>query len=133
MDHSFHLLVADRNRHVRELLRRELLEEGYSVELAKDSQEVMAILGGSRNPDLLILDLDIPNLAGVSMLESLLERKPALPVVIHTLEAESAGMPSLKDVAAWVEKSGDTDRLKRVIHDVLKKSYPQCFPPDDSP
>lgn len=127
MTHQFYILVADRNRHVRDLLRRELMAEGYTVELARDSREVMELLEGTRIPDLLILDLDIPNLEGISMLESLSARRPPLPVVVHSLAAES-GNPVLSPVAAaLVEKSGDTDHLKRVISNVLRKTYPGRF------
>ncbi|NLI34622.1 MAG: response regulator [Deltaproteobacteria bacterium] len=127
MNRQFHILVADRNRHVRELLRRELLVEGYSVQLAKDSEEVMAIIEGCRVPDLLILDPEIPNPSGISMLEMLSERIPPLPVVVHTLEADAGDSVSQNIVAAFIEKSGDTNKLKHLILQVLEEFYPHRF------
>lgn len=127
MSPQFHILVADRNRHVRELLRRELMADGYSVELARDSREVMVSLEGNRIPDLLILDLDIPNLEGVSMIESLSGRTPPVPVVVHSLADDCANPTLMKAAAALVEKSGDTDHLKRVIQKVLRRCYPNRF------
>ena len=35
------ILIADRNRHVRDFLRRELGAEGYQVEVARDGREVL--------------------------------------------------------------------------------------------
>lgn len=127
MTHQFHILVADRNRHVRELLRRELMADGYTVELARDSREVMVSLEGTRVPDLLILDLDIPNLEGVSMIESLSSRMPPVPVVVHSLADESANPSLMQAAAALVEKSGDMDHLKQVILKVLRRCYPNRF------
>jgi CheY-like chemotaxis protein len=124
MTRQFHILVADRNRHVRELLRRELMAEGYTVQLARDSREVMTCVEGTRIPDLLILDPDIPNLEGISMLESLSARRPPIPMVVHSLAAESGNLAPMPAAAALVEKSGDTDHLKRVIFQVLQKYYP---------
>lgn len=127
MTPQFHILVADRNRHVRELLRREFMADGYTVDLARDSREVMSSMEGSRVPDLLILDLDIPNLEGVSMIESLSSRTPPVPVVIHSLADESANPSIMQAAAALVAKSGDTDHLKRVILEVLQTCYPNRF------
>ncbi len=127
MSPQFHILVADRNRHVRELLRRELMADGYTVELARDSREVMVSLQGNRIPDLLILDLDIPNLEGVSVIESLSGRTPPVPVVVHSLADESANPSLMQAAVALVEKSGDTDHLKRVVQKVLRKCYPNRF------
>ena len=51
------ILIADRNRHVRDFLRRELHAEGYRIEVARDGREVLNHLQGHEPPDLLILDL----------------------------------------------------------------------------
>lgn len=103
------------------------MADGYTVELARDSREVMVSLEGTRVPDLLILDLDIPNLEGVSMIESLSSRMPPVPVVVHSLADESANPSLMQAAAALVEKSGDMDHLKQVILKVLRRCYPNRF------
>jgi CheY-like chemotaxis protein len=46
----FTILIADRNPNVRELLKRELVAEGYSVQLARSSREVLSCMDdASRN------------------------------------------------------------------------------------
>ena len=62
MANTCKILLADRNRHVRDLLRRELSAEGYVVEVARDGREVLERLNGDDPPHLLILDLEIPYL-----------------------------------------------------------------------
>jgi len=119
------ILIADRNRHVRELLRRELNAEGYRVELARDGREVVNRIAGEDPPDLLILDLELPYVDEVEVLARLAERQPPLPVVIHTFMPEAANHPAALQAAAFLEKKGDTDLLKAVVAKVLGKNCAQ--------
>lgn len=125
MAESPKILIADRNRHVREFLRRELNAEGYRVEVARDGREVLTSLEGDEPPDLLVLDLEIPYLDELEVLARLKERQPPLPVVIHTILPEAANHPALPRAAAFLEKKGDTDLLKAVVSEVLNKD---CSP-----
>ena len=85
---SCKILIADRNRHVREFLRRELSAEGYQVEVARDGREVLGRINGDDPPHLLILDLEIPYLDELEVWARLKDRQPPLPVVIHTFLPE---------------------------------------------
>jgi DNA-binding response OmpR family regulator len=124
MDSEFSILIADRNRHVRELLRRELTAEGYRVQTAKDGREVLVAVDGDSPPDLLVLDLDLPYVEGLNIMERLQNRTPPLPVVVHTFLTENTGELIAEQSAAFVEKSGDTDILKAAIEDMLQRFYP---------
>jgi DNA-binding response OmpR family regulator len=124
MSDRFFILVADRNRHVREFLHRELSAAGYRVEVAGDGREVLDILLRDHPPDLLILDLELPYPGGVHLLEELQARERLVPVVIHTFPTDAANHPAVQQVAAFVEKSGNTDHLKAVVEEVLERSYP---------
>ncbi|MBU1398308.1 MAG: response regulator, partial [Proteobacteria bacterium] len=55
------ILIADRNSNVREFLRREMMAEGYSVELAENGREVLKWAYHREPADLLILDPDLPD------------------------------------------------------------------------
>jgi DNA-binding response OmpR family regulator len=127
MDNEFLILIADRNRHVREFLRRELMIEGYRVQVAKDGREVLMITDGAEPPDLLILDLDVPYISGLTILDRLCENNPLLPVVIHAFLTEDSGSFNVQHAAALVEKSGNTDRLKIAVGEVLQRFYPHRF------
>jgi DNA-binding response OmpR family regulator len=121
------ILIADRNRHVREFLRRELGAEGYQVEVTGDGREVLNLLGSGAPPHLLILDLEIPHLDEMEILARLKDRRPPLPVVIHTFLPESATRRLVPLAAAFLEKQGDTDHLKAVVAEVLDRHYPRHF------
>lgn len=114
------ILIADRNRHVREFLCRELTAEGYQAEAARDGREVLEIINGQNPPVLLILDLELPFLMEMKVLETLQERLPALPVVIHHFHAESE--QPLPEAAAFLEKREDTHLLKEVVAELLGKN-----------
>ena len=88
MHKMFTILIADRNPHVRKLLERELRAEGYQVRLAENAREVFKWTFHHEPLHLIILDPDLPDAADVSILEKLLDRIPALPVVVHTYPSD---------------------------------------------
>jgi len=119
------ILIADRNRHVREFLRRELMAEGYQVEAARDGREVLEMVNGRDRPVLLILDLDLPYLTELKVLEHLQEQLPTLPVVIHSFLPESE--QHFPETATFLEKREDTNLLKEVVAELL--SHQNFSPP----
>ena len=115
------ILVADRNRHIREFLRRELTDQGYHVRLAKSGREVLKWIYSHEPFHLLILDPDLPDAKEVAILEELNDRIPALPVILHAYHFDSSS--HLKALKQWVfvEKVGDSiERLKEVISEMLR-------------
>jgi CheY-like chemotaxis protein len=122
---AFTILIADRNPNVRELLKRELVAEGYLVHLARSGREVLNFMDdASVSPDLVIIDPDLPDMGEFSLLEVMRRRNPDLPVVIHTFLAEYINHPIVLSSAAVVEKDGrHVDRLKDVVQEVLNKVY----------
>jgi len=128
MEKDFTILIADRNRHVREFLRRELMAEGYNVQLAKTGREVLNAVFNDERLDLLIIDMDLPDAKEMSVLEKVEDRIPTLPVVVHTFLEEYVNHQIRLSTTAFVEKEGSNiDRLKQVVLEVLRKSYPQRF------
>ena len=122
------ILIADRNRHVRDFLQRELSAEGYRVEVARDGREMLGRINGEDPPHLLILDLEIPYLDEPEVWSRLKDRQPALPVVIHTFLPEYPTNLTLPIAATFLEKKGDTDLLKTVVAEVIEKHYPEGVP-----
>jgi two-component system response regulator MprA len=116
------ILLTDRNRHVRELLRRELETEGYAVAVARDAQEILALLGCGDIPDLLILDLEIPFLTEANLLESLKNTYPSLPVIIHSFQPENPNEFLGTGAVAFLEKSEDPYQLKQTIAALVQKN-----------
>jgi DNA-binding NtrC family response regulator len=122
VEKEFKILVADRNQHVREFLKRELMAEGYRVRLAKNVQEVLKQVYHSETLDLLILDPDLPGTDKLALLKKLQNRIPALPVVVHTYLADYTDYTNELSKLAFVEKSGSSvESLKKMVHEILRK------------
>ncbi|MBW1744161.1 MAG: response regulator [Deltaproteobacteria bacterium] len=125
---GFCILVADRNPHVREFLRRELSIDGFQVLTAKDGREALRLLNSGNPPDLLVLDLDLPHVSGLEILKKLQDRKLRVPGVAHTFLTKYADHPAVRNSAAFVEKTGNNvDGFKLVINDVLRRWYPTRY------
>jgi DNA-binding NtrC family response regulator len=129
VDKEFKILIADRNRNVRNLLQRELLEAGYQVTLAGEDRELIRLLHDEHAADLLILDPDLPSSLSISELISLLHgRKPALPIVIYAFLDDGLNYRDLPGVAMCLEKEEDINLLKEGVNQVINKYYAPCPP-----
>ena len=128
MKDTFIIMIADRNRNIRWFLRREFEAEGYLVRLAKDGREVLKMARVDAVPDLLILDLDMPYVDGVKILEQLQDKEPSMPIVIHTTSLEYEGHSIVREAAAFMEKTGNNiDHLKKLVEETLRRYYPHRF------
>ena len=70
------ILVADRNPHVRELLKRELAQEGLQVITANSWREVLEYAFGPTMIDLLIVDPNLPDMDTERLLQKIGNRIP---------------------------------------------------------
>jgi DNA-binding NtrC family response regulator len=119
---NFTILIADRNPHVRQLLQREMTAEGYRVRLAYSVDEVLKWAYHQDPLNLIIVDPDLPGADEKKMLPHLLDRIPALPVVVHAYFLEDHnGLDELNDLI-FVKKGGSSiERLKQVARETRLK------------
>ena len=111
------VLVVEDDPSVRGLLKTLLEGEGYDVQTASDGLAGL-VKAGSSAPSLILLDLMMPDLGGVRVLEEL-QSDPALtsiPVVVVTGKLEA--VPSLRALLGedrvFVKPFGVTELLDRV-------------------
>ena len=124
MNKEFKILIADRNRHVRNLLQRELHGEGYQVILAGEDKELLRLLQDDNTADVLILDPDLPSSLTKPELITLLHgRRPALPILIYTFLHDDFDYRRLPGVALCLEKEEDINLLKAGITKVINTYY----------
>jgi len=82
------LLIVDDDRALCDLLRDYLEREGFSVDIAHDSEAGLALLHNpSTRPDLLILDVMMPGRDGLDTLREL-RLKHRLPVIMLSAKGE---------------------------------------------
>ena len=77
-----HILVVDDERDIRELLKEILEDEGYEV-IAAENGEAARLARRARRPDLVLLDIWMPDVDGISLLKEWSdERGPFCPVIM---------------------------------------------------
>ncbi len=79
-----HILIADDDPSIRTLLRTFLEGEGYSISEARTGGEVIGLLSDNRGIDLLIVDLRMPELSGMDILQRIDDQDLGVPVVMMT-------------------------------------------------
>jgi DNA-binding NtrC family response regulator len=119
------VLVADRNPHVREFLRRELTASGYRVLLARNARDLQQQLLSPEAIHLLILDPDLPDIEGLSLAQIISRRSPPLPVVFHALPDDLRDWQQWFRSVTFVEKAGGSvEDLKTAVADMLRRHLP---------
>ena len=120
MDSQPTILIADRNGHVRDFLKREMMAEGYKIRVAKNAKEVLEWVYNHDPIHLVVLDPDLPDADEVPLLEKINDRIPTLPVVIHTFAPKNTIPPEILNKVIFVEKLGNSiEHLKKVISEAL--------------
>lgn len=80
------ILLVDDDDDVRRLMRSFLEPEGYQVYSCGDSLRALQIFCGRGNIDLLIVDLHMPVISGLSLAEEIAALRPSLPIAIASGE-----------------------------------------------
>ena len=111
------LLVVEDNTDLRRLFRTTLSMAGYHVDEAADGLEALRMIE-NRAPDLVVLDLMLHSLDGVSVQQELAARAITsnIPIVIVTgsdLDVDGA------NVACLLRKPVDPDKLVRTVKHCL--------------
>ena len=102
------ILLADDSKFLRLAIERALARAGYSVITAHDGEEAVK-LTKERKPDLVLLDMLLPKMAGPEVLKAL-KADPetrAIAVVVFTgLSQKNASRLEKDGAYAFLEKSG---------------------------
>ena len=114
------ILLVDDEESIHLLYRQVLEEEGYKVYSAltgKDAIQTLKIV----MPDLVVLDIYMPEMNGIEVLREIKAIKPNMPVVLFS------AYPGFKhDLGAWASddyiiKSPNPDDLTAAVSQVLSK------------
>ena len=74
------VLVVDDEPPIRKLLRMGLTTQGFQMLEAPDGRTALELL--SRGPDLIILDLALPDIGGLDLLQKIRGRNEEVPIVV---------------------------------------------------
>lgn len=116
------ILVVDDEEKIRQTLRGVLSDEGYEVSEASDGRTALDSLRAER-PDLVILDVWLPEIDGIALLEEVKRIYADLPVIIICGHAniEAAVRATRLGAADFIEKPFSLDALLASIGRALGK------------
>src|ERR1700722_4947613 len=95
---SVRILVIDDEPPMRKLLRLGLGAQGYQTLEAANGKEALDLL--SKNPDLIILDLGLPDAQGHDLLHTMRARNEHVPIVVLSSRGDEAGKVEALDLGA---------------------------------
>src|SRR5262249_2941740 len=105
------ILVVDDEPPIRKLLRMGLSTQGYEILEAPNGKTSLDLL--ARNPDLIILDLGLPDMQGLELLRMIRARNEGVPIVVLSSRGDEAGKVQALDLGAddYVTKPFGMDEL----------------------
>jgi len=108
------ILLVDDEEGIHLLYTEELTDEGYQVVSAFNGRDALTLFAADP-PDLVILDINLPDINGIEVLRLMKEKRPELPIILS-----SAYQEYKEDFGSWaseayVVKSADLDELKAEV------------------
>jgi len=105
------VLVVDDEPPIRKLLRMGLAAQGYQIIEAANGKAALELLGQS--PDLIILDLGLPDMQGHELLRMIRVRDDGVPIIVLSSRGDEAGKVQALDFGAddYVTKPFGMDEL----------------------
>ena len=119
------ILITDDSSDIRQLLSALMVEEGHKVLVASDGQKAIEVID-TELPDLMILDIMMPNLDGYGVLREMNEREVTDQVKILILTAKTAEADWVRGYKLgadqYLTKPFGSDELIASVNDLLASS-----------
>lgn len=112
------VMTVDDSPTMRDMVSYTLKEAGYNVLEAEDGKEALTVLGSSQ-ADIIITDLNMPNMDGIELIKSLRANPSykATPILMLTTEADDTKKNAGREAGAtgWIVKPFNPDKLLSVL------------------
>ncbi len=114
------VLVVDDEKNILKLYQAELEDEGYTVVTANSGREALEVFE-KENPDIVTLDILMPDMDGIQVLRQMKEKRSTVPIIMLT------AYDYCDDFSVWISdayvvKSSDLGNLKTTIKQLLKRT-----------
>jgi DNA-binding response OmpR family regulator len=118
------ILIVDDNNVVQEVLK-EFFKERFQVQLAPNASQALSLIV-RQAPDLVLLDVKMPGLDGLSLLKSLRETGVGMPIFLMTgYDSLQVAQEALTNGAnAYLPKPFDLLHLDRLITEAIGTEDP---------
>ena len=118
----YRILIVDDEENLRILYKKELLKDGYIVELAASGEEALKKFE-EEPPDLVVLDIKMPGMDGMEVMSKILSLDNKMPIVLNTAYASYQDNFTTWAADAYVVKSSDLTELRERVKIILKERY----------
>src|SRR5215468_2945563 len=114
------VLIVDDDERIREIVGLSLQSEGYAVREAASAEAALSAIE-DQAPDLVLLDVVMPEVDGWQMLTRMQERYGSIPVIMFSGQVDegSAGRATERGARAFIGKPFDpaqlVDRAKQLV------------------
>jgi DNA-binding response OmpR family regulator len=118
------VLIAEDEMALASFVRKGLEAEHYAVDVSHDGEQARA-MAGELDYDLLMLDLNLPRVDGVSILRHLRTRKPSMPILVLTSRNRVEDRVQCLDLGAddYMGKPFSYAELSARIRALLRRSH----------
>lgn len=113
------ILVVDDEKNILMLYKAELEDEGYEVITANSGKQAIELFE-TEKPDMVTLDIMMPDIDGIQVLRQLKQKNPNVPVIMLTAYDYRDDF-SIWASDAYVVKSSDLGPLKETIKEIAAK------------
>ena len=125
---AVNLLVADDDDLLRDLVKEVLEEAGYQVYTARDGQEAVDIFWNTPDIALVILDIMMPKMDGMEVLEEIRDRTDVPVLMLTALGDSSSELACLRHGASdFVSKPFHYDILVERVKNLLRLTKAQSL------
>jgi len=120
------ILIVDDEPPIRRLLRTSLASQGFQVNEAADARGALADIERSP-PDLVLLDLGLPDIDGLDVIRALRDSGNAVPILVLSSRSDEKGKVEALDLGAddYVTKPFGTAELFARIRAALRHRLQQ--------
>jgi two-component system, chemotaxis family, chemotaxis protein CheY len=116
------ILIIDDSAAIRQSISFILGQEGYETVEATDGLEALTMLGSIEALDLIITDVNMPNLDGIGFIRKAreLEKFKFTPILVLTTESQGSKMNEGKEAGAtgWIVKPFNSEKLLGIVKKV---------------
>lgn len=117
------ILVVDDSASIREMVSFTLKSAGYEVVTACDGVEALEYAQGGNTVKLVVTDINMPNMDGITLIKELrkISSYQFVPILTLTTESGDDKKRQGKDAGAtgWIVKPFDPDSLLKTVRKVM--------------
>ncbi len=124
MNKKIKLLCIDDEVSILKLISVYFERHGYTVLKAKDGEEGLRVFE-TQKPDIVLVDLKMPNVDGFEVLETIHEKAPDFPVLVISGEGEMADVIQALQLGAWnyqIKPIENMAIIKHAVEQALEKA-----------